>query len=132
YILIYALMPCSFYLLGKYFVEKLQGTFNQLIYLLILTGIVFSISAVLSVFTDILQNGYNIVERNLPNFWTGHVVPATIMGSYFTILMTIPAILIPRIPRLSIFIRILLLVIYAVALASILRIGSRTQISISL
>lgn len=132
YILIYALVPGTFYLLGKFFAERLQGKGNHLILLLLLTGVVFSISAVLSVFTDILQNGYNIVERNLPNYWTGNIVPATIMGSYFTILMTFPAVLIPRINKLSLLLRILLLVLYAVAMACILRIGSRTQISISL
>src|SRR5690606_26574299 len=54
-----------------------------------------------------------------------------IMGSYFTILMTLPAILIPRINKLSLLMRIILIIIYAVAMACILRIGSRTQISIS-
>ncbi len=132
YILIYALVPPTFYLLGKFFAGKLEANKNHLILLLLLAGVVFSISAVLSVFTDILQNGYNIVERNLPNYWTGNIVPATIMGSYFTILMTMPAILIPRINKLSLVLRILLLVLYAVAMACILRIGSRTQISISL
>ena len=132
YILIYALVPPTFYLLGKFFAGKLEANKNHLILLLLLAGVVFSISAVLSVFTDILQNGYNIVERNLPNYWTGNIVPATIMGSYFTILMTLPAVLIPHINKLSLVLRILLLVLYAVAMACILRIGSRTQISISL
>src|SRR5690606_30102367 len=80
YILIYALVPPTFYLLGKFFAGKLEANKNHLILLLLLAGVVFSISAVLSVFTDILQNGYNIVERNLPNYWTGNIVPATIMG----------------------------------------------------
>lgn len=132
YIIIYAIFPSVFYLLGKYFAEKLQQNYNYLILLLILVGVVFSFSAVLSVFSDILQNGYNVVDRNLPNYWTGHIVPATIMGSYFTILMTLPAILIPHINKLTLLHRTLLLVIYAVAMACILRIGSRTQISISL
>lgn len=132
YIIIYAIMPVTFYFLGKFFAEKLRCNRNYLILLLLLTGVVFSISAVISVFTDILQNGYNVVDRNLPNYWTGNIVPATIMGSYFTILMTLPAVLVPKIHKLSWFYRILLLVLYAVAIACILRIGSRTQISISL
>ncbi|MEE1963196.1 hypothetical protein V1387_10915 [Allomuricauda taeanensis] len=132
YIVIYAIMPVTFYLLGKFCAEKLQDDRNHLILFLLLSGVIFSISAVLSVFTDILQNGYNVVDRNLPNYWTGNIVPATIMGSYFTILMTLPAVLIPKINKLSLFWRILLFVLYAVAMACILRIGSRTQISISL
>tara|TARA_E500000318_G_C3565740_1_gene215548 strand:- start:911 stop:2086 length:1176 start_codon:yes stop_codon:yes gene_type:complete len=132
YIVIYAIVPGAFYLLGKFFTEKLKSNQVNLIILLLISAVIFSISAVLSVFTDILQNGYNVVDRNLPNYWTGNIVPATIMGSYLTLIMALPALLVPHIKKLPMVGRILLLVYYAIAMACILRIGSRTQISISL
>lgn len=132
YIVVYALFPGLFYLLGKYFAEKLESNYNNLTLFLLIASIVFSVSAVLSVFTDILQNGYNVVDRNLPNYWTGNIIPATIMGSYFTLIMVLPAFLVPHIHRLKIVHRILLFIYYVVAMACILRIGSRTQISISI
>ena len=132
YILIYAVVPGTFYLLGKFFAGRLNGNRTSLFFLLLLAGCVFASSAIMSVFMDILQNGYNIVDRNLPNYWTGSIVNATIMGSYFTIVMTIPALLIPHVKKLAIVHRIVLLFIYAIAVACILRIGSRTQLSISL
>ncbi len=132
YIFIYAFVPGAFYLLGKFFVFKLKGETRNIFYLLLLFAIVFSVSAIFSVFTDLLKNGYSVVERNLPNFWTGNIVPATIMGSYFSLIMCIPALLIPRVKGLSIFVRIVLLFVYVVAIACVLRIGSRTQLGISI
>ncbi|WP_228237525.1 O-antigen ligase family protein [Allomuricauda sp. M10] len=132
YIVIYAVVPPIFYLLGKFFASKLAGNTKSLFYLLLFVGIIFSISAILSVFTDILRNGYAVVERNLPNFWTGNIVPATIMGSYFSLIMTIPALLIPRVKGLSLILRIVLLLVYVVTVACVLRIGSRTQLGISM
>ncbi len=132
YIVIYAVIPPIFYLLGKFFASKLAGDTKSLFYLLLFVGIVFSVSAILSVFTDIIRNGYAVVERNLPNFWTGNIVPATIMGSYFSLIMTIPALLIPRVKGLSLLVRIVLLIVYIVTVACVLRIGSRTQLGISI
>jgi O-antigen ligase len=132
YIVIYALVPPIFYLLGKFFASKLAPNTKSLFYLLLFVGIIFSVSANLSVFTDILRNGYSVVERNLPNFWTGKVVPATIMGSYFSLIMTIPALLIPRVKGLNLIFRIVLLLVFVVTVASVLRIGSRTQLGISI
>ncbi|WP_133067224.1 O-antigen ligase family protein [Flagellimonas pacifica] len=125
-------MPGTFYLLGKYFAHKIDGNREHLVLFLLLIGAVFSITANLSVFMDILQNGYNIVERNLPNYWTGQIIPATIMGSYFTIVMAIPALLIPQVKKLSLLMKIALFATYIISIACVLRIGSRTQLSISM
>lgn len=132
YIIVYALFPGLFYLLGKYFAEKLKDNHIHLLLFLLISSLIFSFSAVLSVFTDILENGYNIVDRNLPNYWTGNIIPATIMGSYFTLIMALPALLVPHIKKINIIHRVGLLFYYVVGMACILRIGSRTQISISL
>nr|WP_299067420.1 hypothetical protein [uncultured Allomuricauda sp.] len=131
YIIIYAIAPVTLYLLGKYVADKIDNGTNLVLFLL-LVGCIFSITAILSVFTDILQNGYNVVERNLPNYWTGQIIPATIMGSYFTVVMAIPALLIPEIKKLPFLIKILLFVIYGISIACVLRIGSRTQLGISI
>ncbi|WP_420322308.1 O-antigen ligase family protein [Flagellimonas sp.] len=132
YIVIYALVPGTFYLMGKYFTERIEKRPDFVFFLLLITGITFSFSALLSVFTNILQNGYNVVDRNLPNYWTNQIVSATIMGSFLTMLMTIPSLLVSQVKKLSILYRVLLMLLYGVALACVLRIGSRTQIGISL
>lgn len=132
YIFIYAFVPGSFYLLGKYFADRLNNDFKKLFVLLLILGVLFSITSFLSVITDLTKNGFAVVDRNLPNFWTGQIIPATIMGSYFTIVMAIPALLIPKIKGLHGVYRILLLLYYFLCVACVLRIGSRTQLGISI
>lgn len=133
YIVIYAIMPCTFYVLGKYFAQQIMGkNLAPLFYMLLITGLAFSFTAILSVFMDILQNGYNVIDRNLPSFWTGQIILATIMGAHFAIVMTIPALLIPRIKYMPILLKAGLLVVYGISIACVLRIGSRTQLSISI
>ncbi|WP_222983935.1 hypothetical protein [Flagellimonas meishanensis] len=130
YILVYALVPSALYLMGKYFAEKLEGNRNHLFFLLLFAGCLFAVTPILSVFFDILRNGYGVVDRNLPSFWTGQVILATIMGSHFAIVMTIPGLLIPKVKNLRLIYRLALLGIFAISVACVLRIGSRTQLSI--
>lgn len=132
YIVIYAFVPASFYLLGKYFADKLDNNIQKLFFLFLISGIIFSVSAFLSVATNLFNNGFADVERNLPNFWTGQIIPATIMGSYFSVVMTIPALLIPKIKGFPRLFRILLLIYFFISVACVLRIGSRTQLGIGI
>lgn len=132
YIVVYAFVPGVLYLLGKYFADKLNNNTQKLFVLFLISGIIFSISSFLSIITDLLNNGFADVNRNLPNFWTGQIIPATIMGSYFSVAMTIPALLIPKIKGFPKIFKVFLLIYYVISVACILRIGSRTQLGISI
>tara|TARA_Y100001933_G_C18982911_1_gene557340 strand:- start:1078 stop:2127 length:1050 start_codon:yes stop_codon:yes gene_type:complete len=131
YIVVYAFVPVTLYLLGKYFADKLNNDIQKLFILFLISGVIFSITSFLSVITDLLTNGFADVNRNLPNFWTGQIIPATITGSYFSVIMTIPALLIPRIKGVSKLIKVFLLIYFFISIACVLRIGSRTQLGIS-
>ena len=93
YILVYALLPVGFYVLGRYLFLRLDGDKKSLWYLLFGLGILYSSTPLISVFLNILKGGFGQIDRSLPLFWNGQLVTATIMGSYFSFNMCIPAIL---------------------------------------
>ncbi|MCL6266232.1 O-antigen ligase family protein [Flagellimonas myxillae] len=132
FIVIYMLVPSTFYLMGKYFVEKTSKNYSTLIWMLLLTSIVFSITGILSVVTVLNQLGFTEVDRNLPNYWTGQITPATKMGAYFALIMCIPAVLVPKIKKVNLVVRVLLLLLFVISVVCVLRIGSRTQLGIFL
>nr|WP_299381559.1 hypothetical protein [Allomuricauda sp.] len=132
YIVIYFLVPSTFYLMGKFFVEKASKNYLTIIIMLLLTSIIFSMTGVLSVVTVLNQLGFSEVDRNLPNYWTGQITPATKMGAYFALIMCIPAVLVPKIKKVNLLYRIVLLLLFAISVVCVLRIGSRTQLGIFL
>lgn len=131
YIFIYALTPPTFYLLGKYLSKELQSERLITLFLFILFTL-FSISALISVFSAFLSEGFGTFERNIPMFWSGRRVSATIMGAYLVFNMCIPAILISSIGRHKLWIQILMLFVFAISLISVIRLGSRTQLAVFL
>lgn len=131
FILIYGVFPPTFYLLGKYLCNKAE-TEEVIFKSLIVVGFLLSFSAFISVLASIMQDGFGQIERSLPLIWGDDVVSATIMGSYFTLNMCIPAILVVRQIKLSLFMRIFMIIVFVISLLCILRIGTRTQIVISL
>lgn len=132
YVVVYITIPGTFYLLGKYACTQFQSKDIELFYLLFFIGTIFSITSILSVLPNILEAGFVVIDRNLPNFWTGGIIPATIMGSYFIFNMCIPAILVTQVKNFKLIYRILALILFAISVACVLRIGSRTQLLISL
>ena len=131
YILIYIITPPTFYLLGKYLTG--EKTNDKIIFYLLFTiGALFSITGIISVFPNFLEGGFTQVERNLPNFWTGDIIAATLMGSFFTFNMCIPALLIAYNEKLSKFFVIIAVALFIISLICILRLGSRTQLAIFL
>ncbi len=128
YILVYALLPASFYLLGQYVYIKLKGDRKALWHFLLGLGVLYSCTPLISVFSNILTGGFGQLDRSLPLFWNGQLVPATIMGSYFSLNMCIPAILVIKQKKSTLLIKIIAIAIFLITLACVLRIGSRTQI----
>jgi O-antigen ligase len=131
YIFLFALIPPSFYLLGKIAVIKIDLD-PKLIFILFLTlGILHSFTALISVFSIYLREGFYSIDRNLPSFWNGQIIIATIMGSYFTLNMCIPSLLVVGNKRIKPIFGIVGLVLFLISSICVLKIGSRTQLAIS-
>lgn len=131
FIAIYGLTPPVFYLLGKFLANGLRSH-NSLFFLLFLIFTVFSLSAVISVYTNFMQEGFGTFDRNLPMFWSGRIVPATIMGAFMTFNMCIPATVLSRLGKDRPWTLAGMILLFVVSLICVLRLGSRTQLSIFL
>ncbi len=131
FIINYALIPPGFYLLGKYIVNK-HSSHKHIFKFLILIGFVFSLSAMISVLIVFGKTGFNSLDRNLPMFWNGNIVSATNMGAFFILNMCLPGLLLIRHLKLGLAFKIFGGLIYFLSLLCVLRLGSRTQLVISL
>ena len=123
------LFPPAFYLLGKYVVTKSQNV-NELYTLFFIVGASFSLTALLSVGSNLLAGGYGQFERTIPNFWTATPMTATLMAAYFTFNICIPALIIVRKQNLNFLYKIIGLGLFVASLLCVFRLGSRTQIVI--
>lgn len=132
FIFAYALFPPSFYLLGSYICERLNRNPRFLFYFLFIAGLLFSLTPLISVLLNLIEGGFAQLSRSLPLFWNDQMVSATIMGSYFTLNMCIPALLVVRQKKSNLPYKIIAIVVFLLSLACVLRLGSRTQIVISL
>ncbi|WP_299435371.1 hypothetical protein [uncultured Maribacter sp.] len=130
YIFIYAMFPMTFYLWGKYFVSKSNSPKN-LFTLILLLGSIYSFVSLISILFDINRVGFVVLERDVPMIWGGDPIPATGMGAYLLFNACIPAVLISRFKTSTIFPKILLIVLYALTVYCVLRLGSRTQLLIT-
>lgn len=131
WLIIYATFPHVFYLLGKRISNYVENE-NVLTHLLIFFGIIYSLTAIISVGMNIIQGGFIQIERTIPDFWTGKERLATAMGSYFVFNMSIPGLLIVAKRKLSPILKILLILIFFISLLCVFRLGSRTQIVIAI
>lgn len=131
FVFIYATAPPFFYLLGKYLIQNVDS--QQAIYnILVIIGFILSTSYLISVLINFFEGGFSQLDRNLPYFWTGDQISATIMGAYFSFNMCIPALLISDQGRSNWFHKIVATIIFILTLICVLRIGSRTQLGIML
>lgn len=130
FIFIYALYPSCFYIIGKIFYQKLPESY-RIFDLLLYTGLLFSTSAMISVLVSIYTKGFVVLERDVPMIWGGDKIPATNMAAYFVLNMSIPAFLVANFKRFGFLSKILLTLIFMLSVICVLRLGSRTQLSIS-
>jgi len=129
FILIYALFPPAFYLMGKYLTRKNTSS-NLIFYIILVIGFAFSFSALVSVFINFLQGGFSQMSRHIPMFWTDELTYATKMGIFFTFNMCIPALLIADQGKSKLILRIIASTIFVLSLICVIRIGSRTQLGV--
>ena len=131
YFLIYFLSPPCFYLWGKYVVQKGKD-YKQIFLIVIVFGVLYSLPSLISVLLNIREGGFAQPDRNIPMFWGGSAVNATGMAGFLMFNMCIPALLISGHRLLSKQVALVLLAVFVLSLASVLRLGSRTQLGIFL
>ncbi|MDP5230863.1 MAG: hypothetical protein NWQ38_10755 [Cellulophaga sp.] len=131
FVIIYMFTPPVFYLWGKYISTKINKTII-IFYILIVLTIIYSLPAIISVGLNIIEGGFAQPERNLPMFWGSDDINATAMGAFFVFNMCIPALLLVSYKEIPKVFFVILLVIFIISVACVLRIGSRTQLAIIL
>lgn len=131
YILVYLAFPSCFYLLGKYIGDKLPEALDRYMAALLI-GAVYSLTAAISVILAVRSGEFYSYERSFPLFWNGNVITATKMGSYLTINMLIPGLLITKQRRWPLWLTLFWLGVFALSLFCAIRLGSRTQLAIFL
>lgn len=134
FILIYALLPTTFYIVGKTIYESNNSNdYLSRFWIMILIGVFLSFASATSVWIDIFNKGFVTLERNVVNIWTNQVDNATNMAAAFTMNMGIPGILIIGYKKIKNKALILLLfAIYLISITCVLRLGSRTHLAITI
>ena len=131
FIFIYLLFPPTFYLLGKHICKKI-GDVADTYKFLVLIFVIYSSIALLSIHLNILKNGFVQINRDVSMIWSTETITATGMAAYLFANMCIPAILVFNFKKQQFKQVIILITIYALSITAVLRLGSRTQIGISL
>jgi hypothetical protein len=130
WLIIYATFPSVFYLLGKKIVPQNHNS-EVIAHMLVILGISYSITGILSVGTNLLEGGFVQMGRNIADFWSGNERSATALGAYFIFNMSIPGLLIAEKRNISLLGKIVLIGIFVVSLLCVFRLGSRTQMSLT-
>lgn len=131
YLIIQATFPYFFYALGKMMVTPTISN-KGIIYLILSIGFIYSITALLSIISNLMQGGFIQTDRFIPSFWNGEEIKSTKVASYLIYNSIIPAVVVANRKRLGIIAKIVLLSIYGVSLIASFRLGSRTLIVISI
>ncbi|WP_375324226.1 hypothetical protein [Flagellimonas sp. GZD32] len=130
YLFLQAVFPGFSYLIGKSLVfKKLEN--KDIVYLFIVIGIAYSLTSFMSVFKELIKNGFGSSDRAIPDFWTGQTQLATLMAASLHYNMLIPGILVANYKYMKKIIIVILIVIYIMSLLCMFRLGSRTGIVIT-
>lgn len=130
-IFIYAFFPGFFYLFGKYLVLPSLST-SQLVFLFFIIGFVFSFSALISVLINLKEGGFVQVGREIRMLGTGKPMKATLMAGYLTFNMCLPIIYLIKQRKIPLVLQLTAAVIFIATLLSVFRLGSRTQLVITI
>ncbi|GGG42480.1 hypothetical protein GCM10011414_10080 [Croceivirga lutea] len=132
FILIYLLIPITFYIVGKRLYNDSSKSIQKF-KILFLIGIFLSIPSITSVWIDIFKVGYVTLNRNVPNIWTNRIENATNMAGPMVMNMGILGILLIGYKKISKkFLLLGMFVLFFLSLACIIRLGSRTHIALAL
>ena len=131
YIFIYMFTPPFLYLWGKFIINK-TTTPDQLMYIFLCIGAIFSLPALISVLLNIQEGGFAQADRNIPMFWSSQARNATGMAIMFVFNMCIPAILLAGFKRFNLITKVCLTLLFILSFLCVLRLGSRTQLVVVL
>lgn len=131
YIIVYIFTAPFFYLWGKYLIDKSSHE-KTLFYLFLIVGIIISASSLLSVILNVMEGGLAQRSRSIAMIWTGTLTNATGMAAPYIINMAIPAILLSGYKRLSKPVIVIMISVFILSLLCAIRLGSRTQLAITL
>lgn len=132
FIVIYALIPTTLYVGGKLLFKEISNEIKTF-WLLVLIGFTFSLPGMISIVLDVFEYGFVKAKRDVTSIWSGDLQSATNMASGFALNMCIPGFIV--ISRKQVQKKaglVVLLAIYLISVFCVLRLGSRTQIALSL
>lgn len=129
--LVYAICPITFYVLGKYFSIK-YSSHKVFYFLFLFLSIGFSFIPAVSIIYHIIENGF-VGERRLMLLTRDVLSGGPLLGSFFTINMAaIGTIFVQSSKKIENKIKIISLVVFIISLLCALRVASRTQLGIAL
>ena len=131
-VIFYGVFPPVFFLLGRFFMSKTKRV-DDMFLILFAVGLLYSVSALLSVTINLKSGGYGNFDRAIPMIWNGtKPVKATLMAAFFTFNMCIPALALVQLKKFNILFKGITLLIFVQSLLCVFRLGSRTQLAIFL
>lgn len=131
-VIFYGVFPPVFFLLGRYLMSKTKRV-DDIFVILFTVGMLYSVSALLSVTFNLKSGGYANFDRAIPMIWSGSKpMKATLMAAFFTFNMCIPALTLVQLKKFNIAFKAITLLIFVQSLLCVFRLGSRTQLAIFL
>lgn len=129
---IYALFPVVFYLIGKYFSYK-YSSYNVYLFLFFFITVCFSFVPALSIIINIVEMGFDFGNRNLSLLWDeNEIFSATGLGSYFTLNMALfGSVFVKKRFKFELVYFFFSVVIFLISFICVIRLGSRTQLTIA-
>jgi hypothetical protein len=128
---VYAILPITFYGIGKYFSIKYRS-YNVYYFLLLFLALGYSFIPAISIIFQIIKNGFE-GERELMLLTRDTVSSGPSLGDYFTMNMAvIGTIFVQSANKIENRIKLISLGAFIISLLCVLRVASRTQIGIAL
>lgn len=131
YLMMQAIFPAFFYIVGKILIRK-ELTHKNVLILILLLIFSLAITSLISVIGDLARGGFTQTGRLIKNFWTGNGTKATQFANYLIYCMALPPILITMRKNYKLIYLLLFILLYLTALICIFRLGSRTAFFIAI
>ncbi|KQC29342.1 O-antigen ligase family protein [Flagellimonas eckloniae] len=131
-VIFYGVFPPVFFMLGRYFMSKTPNL-ESIFYIFFTVGLLYSLSALISVTVNLKGGGFANFDRSIPMIWNGSKpIKATLMAAFLTFNMCIPALLLVKLKKFNIQFKAIAAIIFVQSLLCVFRLGSRTQLAIFL
>lgn len=127
------IVPFSIYLVGKYLSSKYKDI-QIYLFILFFIGFSFSLIPIISILDQIFLSGFLEGARNMYLIWDKNtVISATALGSCFLFNMSsIGLIIVKKNTKFELRLTLANIILFVLSMVCILRLGSRTQILLSL